>query len=265
MKMKKIIMVLLAGLLTSALVLTGCDNDLKSGIYSTTAEKMGITIPAAGITLDEWCQSEEVMTYVQMLEASYIPGPLYKDGALKNPFSGSDRLYANTPIYSEFNLMGDGPKEPPIGEISGTIILTDVPSPAPRVSILVSGDISSKWWCSSNRINLRSGNYTNLSWSIPIYEHNGFYPSNGDFTLYIQPTGSTDKFWVDIPIESYIGSVNANGINLGTVSIKSITLSGTLNITHNGQLVQPDVRINARTTDGQLIGGTSLDSFECYL
>lgn len=238
--MKKIIMVLLVGLLTGALVLTGCNSGSVRGSYSTTAEKMGITIPETGITLDEWCQSKTGMTYAKILEAGYMP-PLYKDEALTNPFSGSDRLFANTPIYSEVNLMDDS--KPPIGEISGTITLIDVPSPETWVSISVKNTDDGNWWWSNggfrwwdnnSQIKLSSGNYTNISWSIPIYEDDRFSPSNGNFTLYVY-ADITGSFWVDIPITPYIGNVNTDGINLGTVSIKSITLNGTINVTHNGQ------------------------------
>jgi hypothetical protein len=267
MKMKKVNMILLAGILTGALVLTGCDRVSTSGSYSATAEKMGIIIPATGITLDEWCLTRAGMTYAQMLKEGYIPVLLYKDDALTQPFSGSDRLYANTPIYSEVNLMDVSRQQ--IGEISGTITLTDVPSPAPKVSISV-GNIdngnwwhsngSYHWWNDSNQIDLSSDNYTNLSWSIPIYEDDRFSPSNGNFTLHVSlADNSLDFFWIDIPITPYISSVKTEGINLGTVSLKSITLSGTINITHNGQPVQY-AWINAWTTDMQLIGFTHLDS-----
>jgi len=261
--MKKIIIVLLIVLFINSLVLTGCDSSLTrnnyntTNSYCTTAEKFGINIPDTGIILDEWCLSEVGMTYAQILNAEYIP-TLYKDEVLTQPFNGSDRLYANTPIFSEVNLMGD---KTPIGKISGTITLTDVPNPAPRVYISVRGDISNYW--SSFRggwIIFNSDNYTNLSWTIPIYEDYDFSPSNGNFTLYVYTTDKDDNnsFFVDIPITPYISNVNTSGINLGTVSIKSIKLSGTINITHNGQSVQY-ANIWAVTTDRQFIGSTWLD------
>jgi hypothetical protein len=42
--------------------------------------------------LDEWCQNIIGMTYAEMLQAGYIPGPLFKSEALA-AFSGGDRLY----------------------------------------------------------------------------------------------------------------------------------------------------------------------------
>jgi len=182
--MKKIIIVLLIGLLINALVLTGCDSLLTRNSYST---------------------------------------------------------------------IGD---ETPIGEISGTITLTDVPTPAPQVYISVRGS-SPNYWSSlrGGYVKLSSDNYTNLSWSIPIYEDDDFSPSNGNFTLYVYPANKDDSnsFFIDIPITPYIGNVNTSGINLGMVSLKTINLSGTINITHNGQPIQY-VFILAVTTDKQVIG-----------
>jgi tetratricopeptide (TPR) repeat protein len=158
---------------------------------------------------------------------------------------------------SEVNLIGD--KGPQIGEISGTITLTDVPSPAPKVNISVSGKISSKNWRSkSSQIKFSSDNYTDLLWSIPIYENDRFSPSNGRFTLHVWPVNNINSFSVDVPITPYISSTNTGGINLGTVSIKSITLSGTINLTHSGQPVQ-SVSIMAHTYN-RIIGSTSLIS-----
>jgi predicted small secreted protein len=239
-------------------------SDFKQYVYKYTlddfVEVTGITIPAGGITLDEWCNQVSGMTYAQLLEAGGIPGPLYKNEALTQPFTGSDRLYANTSIYSEFNLMGGGePSRPQIGEITGTITLTDVSSPAPQVYISVEGGSGYNYWWGESRINLSSGNYTNLSWSIPLYADDGFSPSNGNFRLYVQSAGSNNGFRVDIPATPNISSANANVGSLGAVSIKSITLSGTITVTHNGQRV-PYVQIAADTNEQWWIGSTELTS-----
>jgi hypothetical protein len=235
------------------------------------AEEMGITIPPGGITLDDWVRAimdNEDITYAQMLEAGYIPGPLYKDEALTQEFKGSDKLLANTPIYSEFNLMGGGGDGPgpgygtQIGTITGTITLTDVPSPAPRVTISVNGgDNYSRWWGDSRITFSGSGTVSNISWSIPIYGENGFSsPSTGNFRLYVQSSGSNRDFTIEIPTKPNIDNENANVGSLGTVSIKTITLSGTINLTINGQPV-PYVEIALDTTDGQYwIGSTELNA-----
>jgi len=267
---KKIIMVLFAGLLISTLAFTGCESSSSGNTtrncYRTTAEKMGIIIPTVGITLDELCQSKMDMTYTQIIEVAYMP-TLYKDETLKKKFRGNDILYANTPIFSKFKLKGDSNLQ--IGQISGTITLTDVPTPAPRVYIDVKDidDDGNGWWIrggsqwfdNGTQINLSSGNYTNISWSIPIYENDHFSPSNGNFTLYVRNDKDiNNSFSVDVPFTPYIDNANADGINLGTVSIKSITLSGMINITHNGHPVKY-VNIWARNINGELIGLAFLD------
>jgi len=203
--MKKTITILMAGILTCALVLTTCESVLTKDI---------------------------------------------------------DGLYDDTLINSDVNILRENRKQ--IGEISGTITLTDVPNPAPQMFIRVSNHYDNNHWSSrSEFINLSYDNSVNLTWSIPVYEDDGFSPSNGNFILYVIPTDIDDIdidkfFWVDIPITPYISSANTNGINLGTVSIKSVTLSGTINITHNGQPVQYAF-ISARNVDGQSIGFSFLD------
>jgi hypothetical protein len=157
--------------------------------------------------------------------------------------------------YSEFDLMPLPPlwdvSYTQIGEITGTITLTDVPSPVPEVCIYVSGgDIRINRWSVSGQINLpESGTFSDISWSIPIYDNDGFFPSNGEFNLIVQPAGSDNDFWIDIPTTPYISSANANVGSLGTFSVKSVTLSGTITVTVDGQPV-PDICIGAYGEEG---------------
>ncbi|MDR2575986.1 MAG: InlB B-repeat-containing protein [Treponema sp.] len=241
-------------------------SDFKQYVYRFTlgefAEQMGITIPASGITLDEWCQNMAGMTYAQMLEAGYIQGPLYKNEGLSQPFSGSDRLTATTVIYSEYNLMGGSNPGTKIGEITGTIILTNIPNPKPRVSISAYGSDWYNYWSSrSSQINLNSvtGTSATLNWSIPLYDNDDFSPSEGNFYLYVQPSGSMSGFSIDIPGSKYIESANANVGSLGSVNIGYITLSGTLNVTLDGQPV-PRVEIEVWSEYDGWLGDTLLTS-----
>jgi hypothetical protein len=136
-------------------------------------------------------------------------------------------------------------KHYPIGEITGTITLTDIAAPAPKVFISVEGIDGGKQWSSNNsQINLISGSVTlaDISWSIPIYEENDFFASTGNFRLYIQPNGSKNVLTIDIPNAKDISGANADVGSLGSVSIKYITLSGTVNVTYNGQAA-PNVKI----------------------
>jgi len=150
-----------------------------------------------------------------------------------------------------------------IGTITGTITLTDVPSPKPKsVSISVSGfdNVTYDYWSSyDSRINITgSGTLSNISWSIPIYEDDDFFPSTGNFSLWIELTNN-NSFSIDIPTTKTISSVNANVGSLGTVSLKTITLSGTINVTCNGQVV-PYVEIMASASSTSAYGYTTLTS-----
>jgi hypothetical protein len=149
---------------------------------------------------------------------------------------------------------------PQIGEITGTITLTDVPSPAPQVYISVSG--GEGWWQSNiSQINLDSDNYTDLSWSIPIYRNNYFSPSDGNFCLHIQLAGSDNGFDIYIQTQTpiYIDDENADVGSLGTVSLQTIILSGTINVTYNYETI-PYVEIGADTYQHDWISYTRIDS-----
>jgi hypothetical protein len=200
---------------------------------------MGYTIPSGGITVSQIFE-EIGMGYDDYLELG-SNAFLYKDQACTQPFSGSDIIYANTKFYLKSDPI---PVRTKIGEITGTITLTDVPNPAPQVSINVFGNSGGNWWSSfpSSRINISgSGIVSNIYWSIPVYENDSFFASNGNFSLYVSSGNS--GFEISIPTTPYISTVNANVGSLGTVSIKSITLSGTINVTNNGQPV-PGVYID---------------------
>jgi hypothetical protein len=231
-------------------------SNYKAYVYHYTfgelADQMMINIPAGGITVDAWCNERWGKTYAQLLET--IPGPLYKDGELTKPFSGSDRVYAATVIYCDFDIMGADSRGDKLGEITGTITLTDIPSPAPRVYISVSGENVSghRWWSGNSRVQFSgTGTQTNISWSIPVYENDNFVPSNGRFRLYVLPLGSSARIELIIPAIPRIDNVNADAGSLGTVSIKYITLNGTVNATIGGQPV-PAYRISAHDEDGWL-------------
>jgi hypothetical protein len=157
-----------------------------------------------------------------------------------------------------------------IGAITGTITITDIPSsaskasPTPKFYICVYGHddgYDNIWhgWGEPSPINfLNTGAVSNVSWSIPIHENSGFFPSNGIFTLCvnIESADGFGGFFIDIPVTPYINSVNDNVGSLGTVSLNYITLSGNLSVTVDGQTV-PEVYIFAYTKDdwrGGLVG-----------
>jgi len=156
----------------------------------------------------------------------------------------------STISFNKFALDEGGggvPPPPPIGEISGTITLTGVPSPAPQVFLSVNGYNYNKeigdyyYQCyGGNQINLSSG-YSNISWSIPLYGDDRF-PMEAQFRLNVQ--SASGEYSVSIPVSTTINNANAGGIALGSVNIGSITLNGTINVTLDGQRV-PNVEIRA--------------------
>jgi hypothetical protein len=165
----------------------------------------------------------------------------------------------DTPEKIDKNINIDS--NPQIGEITGTITLTDVPNPAPQVYISVSGYEESNGWQSNiSQINLDSDNYTNISWSIPVYRDNYFIPSDGNFCLHIQQPDSDDGFNIYIQTPTpYISNANNDVGSLGSVSLKTITLSGTINVTFDDEIV-PYVEIGAETSQYSWISYTRITS-----
>jgi hypothetical protein len=155
------------------------------------------------------------------------------------------------------------------GAITGTITITDIPNPAPFFYISVKGHDYEyfKWWHSWEAVPinfLNTGTVSNVSWSIPIHENRGFFPSNGTFTLIVNIESANSFGWlqINIPVTPYINSVNDNVGSLGTVSINFITLSGTINVTLDGHTV-PEVSIDAYTKDdwiGDFVGNAQIIS-----
>jgi len=185
--------------------------------FGDIADEMGA--PSSGITLDDLYLYMEGLTYIQVVESGKLQGHLYKDEALTRPFNGGDLLYANTYIYCGFPLIGNrGVK---LGDITGTITLTDVPNPAPLVFISVSSTASNQWSSGKSWINLTSGSgtLTGINWSIPIYYKDNFFPSNGIFTLYVRPVGSINETKISIQGYKNISGPSVNVGNLGTVSL----------------------------------------------
>ena len=147
--------------------------------------------------------------------------------------------------------------------ITGTITLTDVSNPAPEVYISVEGiKESKKWYSDRYRINLGSGSgtFSDINWSISINIEDGFFASECDFYLWVKPQNN-NGFEIKIPGSKTVNSINDNVGSLGTVSLNAITLSGTINVTYNGQPV-PYLQIIAYTPDQSIYGTIFLDSPE---
>jgi hypothetical protein len=199
--------------------------------------------PGQTMSLDQWFNLIGETSYNSYLEND--GGKFYKNETLTQPFSGSDTVTANTVIYSEsplpYNQNNRGEK---IGEITGTITLTGISNPPPRVYINAEGGNDYNTWRSDSEINMGTvtGQNAPLNWSIPIYENYYFVSGITHFNLWIQPSGSNNGISIPIPGSKDIVTPNDNVGELGTVSIAFITLSGTINVRYNDNPV-PKVEI----------------------
>jgi len=128
----------------------------------------------------------------------------------------------------------DGPAED-YNVISGTITITDIPTPQPDVYIFVFS--YSHYWGERVKINMNNVNGSNatLSWSIPVDDD--FIP-NQDYGIGIQwyPIGNNEVFSKTLLNPIKIGKDKKLG-NIGTISIKTITISGTINVTLNEETI----------------------------
>jgi len=229
------------------------DSNVIMYTFGDLATQIGIKIPAEGIMFIDFL--------IEMQEAGYISWsiPFYNNEALTqtfNPFE--DIVYPNTVFYCEYTIE-NFPKRTKLGEITGTISLTDVPSPLPEVTLIVNcGD--ENMWIAQNTITLSgSGTLTNIKWSLPLYEDSDeFYPDYGRFFMDITLANGA-SFNISISTTPYIGNVNANVGNLGTYSLKTVTLSGTINASYNGQPINA-IYISAYTTPDNINGSASLFS-----
>jgi hypothetical protein len=154
---------------------------------------------------------------------------------------------------------GEEPSDGKIGEIKGTITLTNIPNPAPKVYISAR-DFNNKWHSKDSQIKLDSvtGTSADINWSIPIYDNDDFKPSEVYFNLWIE-VSEDNGFGIQIPVILFIPGANANAGDLGSVSLRYITLSGTLNVTYDWQQV-PRVRIEAGDEYGDPYNYTQLAS-----
>jgi hypothetical protein len=210
----------------------------------------------SSMTMNQWINKKsggDFENYADYLARGGIP--FYKNKELTQPFSGSDTVNANTVIYSESPIVGRGQKN---GELTGKITLTGIPSPLPKVYISAH---QYNFISSRSEIKGITGTSGTFDWSIPVYEYDPFESRETQFRLWVQ-TGSSlaDGFYIYIPGAKNLSNRNEDVGNLGTVSIASITLSGTINVTNNGNPV-PRVEITVYvSTSYDPFGSTRLTS-----
>jgi len=247
----------------------GCNNEPEDeddpDVYSYNVEELvpglfGNMSPT--MTMNEWCyinSGSQPKTYDELVQEDFI---LYKDINLKKPFTGIDILDENTMVYCNFPLdyYEQGKNA---GEIIGVISLADIPLPSTTKVYIRSYSFAGypdNWWNLYRKIDMSNVTDTSatVTWSLPVYESFGFGPT-GNFELIILPGDSLTNYTVSIPTKKIIDDMNVG--DLGTVSIKGVTLSGTITVTYNGDLV-PYVEIYANFPAKGNIGITCLSSPE---
>jgi len=248
-------LVLTLGLGTGCDLNTSSDGD-DSDVFSYNVDEIAIGYfgnMSPTMTMNDWClrvTGNRPRTYDQLVQEGFV---LYKDKNLKTPFTGSDILDENTVIYSESSINDQDKR---IGEITGTITLTDIPHPATKVYIHNSGPYS---WI-IGKVNMNAANPNGaLSWSIPLYERfftPGFVTG---LTLSVLSGDLLYTYTVPVPTQITISGPKTNVGDLGTVSIKGVTLSGMINITYNGEPV-PYIEIYANYAVQGTLGIIDLSS-----
>jgi len=203
-------------------------DELMAGVFNSLSPTM---------TLNDWFSTITPWPYDRWSkkEGTYF----YRDQTLETPFSGSDMVDEDTVVYCNLSFNGGGKQ---LGAITGKITLTDIPGPATKVYIHNYG----KGWWFNGKIDMSnvSGTSGTFDWSAPLYEEYSTLNSRSGFALSVLPGGTRYSYEVIVPAFKKIGTASANIGKLGTVSIKGVTLSGTLNVAYNGKPV-PFVEIHA--------------------
>lgn len=199
-------------------------DELPGGIFnsmspSLTMNDWFLTITFPSSNYNSWTQSQKVS--------------VYKDNGLQTPFTGTDLINEDSVFYCERSLNGQGKKT---GQITGTITLTDIPHPGTKVQIrnYSFAQYPDYWWNFYKSVNLSAvtGTSAALNWSLPVYDT--FKPnSEGTFELIVLPGDSLNSYTVAVPNKTPLG-INENIGNIGTISIRGVSLSGTININYNG-------------------------------
>jgi len=189
------------------------------------------------MTLDEWFLKVTGNVYSVWSQNEGVV--LYRDLDMKIPATGTDTVSAETVICCEFFMNTPGKM---LGYVTGTITLTDIPSPAPE--LYMDAFYGDDWW-SRGQVDMSgvSGTTATLEWSLPAYEKLFKPNTQSRFTLYVE-FNSGYHFETQVPARKVIGGGGSDAGSLGTVSIKTVTLSGTVNVTVNGEPV-PYIEIYA--------------------
>ena len=191
----------------------------------------------------------EVSTYAAFVQ--FLGFKLWQDKAMTNEYSGNTTLTANKEIFSLvpfWLFMGDDDDRdmgPPIGTITGSVTLTNVPAGVRYMEINLNSEwdstLNRQWW-SSSRITGFSSPTSTVSFQFPVYGPNPdrYYQFISGkicyFRIYVE-LSNNQSYEVQIPANMAIYNENQNIGSLGTVSLASAAISGSINITYNGTRV----------------------------
>jgi hypothetical protein len=191
---------------------------------------------------------------------------IYKDAACTQEFSGTDMVGPDTVIYTHFPIVGNNESNEEdvdaVGHITGSLTFTGYTGQRPQVRINAEYfDGMGGYWVEHS-----GGRYTvnsDGSFSIPFTQQFLTALNKGtlDLRLYLDIGSGNSQFSKRIePMIKVTASQLSNGnLNLGSqgpVSLASITLSGTISVTLNGQVI-PRVQLYA---DGSRSDNTTLTS-----
>jgi hypothetical protein len=187
----------------------------------------------------------------------------------KKSFSTGTNVSITFAEFQQTEINNSGNRGDPIGKISGSVTLTDVPSSITGLRIRAR-DSNYNWYSYDSNISLpeNSDNTTNsVSWAIPLYRNdsNGTLQGQGGVkTLYFELQVVIDRNesfplslgTKDVNLDQGLSDVQAGGF--GPVSLDFTQLSGTITVSNGGQPV-PGVSIQARADD-RSIGNDWLES-----
>ena len=233
------------------------NNTYTNAFWATSKDMATLqaAITAAEVVLDSATTQEEIDDATTTLKAAI------------NLFKNEHRKQGNKPVENPGENPGENP-DGRIGEITGTITLTNIPATnRPKVSIRAGIDGAGVSYDSGlSEISLSGvpSNQTEatVNWSIPVYEDE-WIPSYAHFSLSITPAGTTNPLYIQItPEDGWAIEIPENHVVgfLGTYSIAAVVLSGTINVNLDGDRV-PVVQIRAYSyTELDMVGFAELKS-----
>ncbi|MDR2479506.1 MAG: hypothetical protein LBD48_09365 [Treponema sp.] len=227
----------------------------QSSAYSAKLNELagtGVFDGTPSMTLDDYFISIVGSSYAEWKARRGAGYNLYKNEAMTNEYSGGDTVTADTVIFCAHDLKDGKIRGPKIGAITGTITLTNVPAQKPAVYIEVYND-DTGWNPPGSQLDLSdiSGSGT-VNWSISLHQDDAFTGSiTGYFCLWVAAGVSNGGYIIYIEQPKQLNGTTVNVGSLGAFNLAAVHLSGTLNVTYDGNPV-PQIRIYATTVEAWL-------------